>query len=49
VVLCVQVLPFAEEETLAQLERNIINAGSLTDMMSAGMSARVGGSALGLG
>ncbi|KAL4448453.1 hypothetical protein ABPG75_005672 [Micractinium tetrahymenae] len=35
----IQVLPFAEDETIAQLERNITAAGSMTDMLNSGMSA----------
>lgn len=34
-----QVLPFASEETISQLERNIAAAGSITDMMHAGLDA----------
>lgn len=30
-------LPFAEDETIAALERNITEAGSVTDMLAAGM------------
>ena len=33
----IQVLPFAEDETLAQLEANIVAAGSVTDMLNKGM------------
>lgn len=35
----IQVLPFAEDETIAQLEENIAAAGSVTDMLNAGMGA----------
>ena len=35
----VQVLPLASEETLAQLERNIAAAGSVTDMLHGGATA----------
>ena len=36
----VQVLPFAEEDTLAQLEANIAAAGSVTSMLRGGATAR---------
>jgi molecular chaperone Hsp33 len=36
----IQVLPFAEEETLSLLERNIMEAGSVTSMLMEGMSPR---------
>ena len=32
----IQVLPFAEDETIAALERNIAAAGSVTDMLGRG-------------
>ena len=37
---CLQVLPFASEETLSQLEQNISAAGSVTDMLHGGATAR---------
>ena len=36
----VQVLPFAEDETIAQLEKNIVEAGSISRMLREGMNAR---------
>ncbi|KAI3439064.1 hypothetical protein D9Q98_001474 [Chlorella vulgaris] len=33
----IQVLPFAEEDTLAQLEKNIVAAGSVTGMLNEGL------------
>ncbi|KAI7839699.1 hypothetical protein COHA_006506 [Chlorella ohadii] len=35
----IQVLPFAEDETIEALERNISAAGSVTDMLARGMGA----------
>ena len=35
----IQVLPFAEDETIEALERNITAAGSVTDMLAKGMNA----------
>lgn len=35
----IQVLPFAEDETIEALERNISAAGSVTDMLARGMTA----------
>lgn len=35
-----QVLPFASEETLSQLEQNIGSAGSVTDMLHEGASPK---------
>lgn len=35
----IQVLPFAEDETIEALERNITAAGSVTDMLARGMTA----------
>ena len=35
-----QVLPFAEDETIAQLEKNIVEAGSISRMLREGMNAR---------
>ena len=35
----ISVLPFAEDETLTQLEKNIVGAGSVTRMLRQGMSA----------
>lgn len=34
-----QILPFASEETLATLEKNISNCSSMTDMMHQGLDA----------
>lgn len=36
---CLQVLPFASEETLSQLEQNISAAGSVTDLLHGGATA----------
>lgn len=36
----ISVLPFAEDETLSQLEKNILEAGSMTSMLRQGMNAR---------
>lgn len=35
----IQVLPFAEDETITQLEQNIVAAGSVTEMLNSGMDA----------
>ena len=38
--LLMQILPFASEETLTTLEKNIANSPSMTDLLHQGLSAR---------